>query len=110
MNDEKEPILTNSAVPFPSTAIAREAAEKDEVTPDLRPEVRAPDPAEAARTSAPNEVDVTTTPTPDEQAAVVEAQPVLAPVQLLAARTGIADVEEDVADGSLACHYVRSRE
>jgi len=38
MTDEKQPILSNSAMPFPSTAVAREAAEQDPLAPDLKPE------------------------------------------------------------------------
>ncbi|NJC05174.1 phosphate transport system ATP-binding protein [Sphingomonas kaistensis] len=62
MNDEKEPILTNSTVPFPSTAIAREAAEKDVLAPDLPREAQPPVAAEAGRTIVPNEADIATTP------------------------------------------------
>ncbi|GAA4023233.1 phosphate ABC transporter ATP-binding protein PstB [Sphingomonas swuensis] len=38
MTDEKQPILTNSAVPFPSTVVARVASENDPLAPGLPPE------------------------------------------------------------------------
>ena len=62
MTNEKEPILTNSAVPFPSTAIAAEAAREDPLAPGQAAEPDAvgeqPLPALGLPTSGPHRADV----------------------------------------------------
>ncbi len=60
MNDEKEPILTNSAVPFPSTAIAAEAAREDPLAPADGGEPQAA--GEQPRVVTPAAADVATLP------------------------------------------------
>jgi phosphate transport system ATP-binding protein len=67
MTNEKQPILGNSTVPFPSTAIAAQAAEEDSPTDkaDNLPEPEGRDlfPAEGGtRTIVPSESDIATTP------------------------------------------------
>ena len=61
MPDEKQPILTNSAVPFPSTTVAREAAEDDPLAPGV-PEPVAAGPSAEPRAVPGSELDLGSTP------------------------------------------------
>lgn len=66
MTNEKQPILTNSAMPFPSTAVAVEAAEEDSPTDKAdnlpEPEGRDLSPAPAGSPSHPADLDTNATP------------------------------------------------